>query len=151
MRREENVRDMKRVYPTIFTVVKGKVLFEVPDLEILSESEGEDLADAMECARDAIGLKIVTMLDKEYNICEATPLNEMDMTKGAFTQDGKSYISYVDIDIAKYQRMLDNKVIRRNVSLPSWLDYEAEKANINVSKVLQDALKEKLGVSKPSV
>ena len=49
---------MKRVYPEIFTQLndeKNTVLIEVPDLEILTEGLG--MADAVEMARDAIGLK----------------------------------------------------------------------------------------------
>ena len=38
--------------------------------------------------------------------------------------------------------------MKKNCTLPSWLCYEAEKANINFSAVLQEALKEKLNISK---
>jgi len=34
------------------------------------------------------------------------------------------------------------------VALPSWLNYEAEKAGINVPRVLQEALKQELNVSR---
>lgn len=44
--------------------------------------------------------------------------------------------------------MLDNKTVRRNVTIPNWLNQEAEKAHINVSKVLQEALMSRLGVSR---
>ena len=40
------------------------------------------------------------------------------------------------------------KTVRRNVTLPNWLNAAAEAAHINVSKLLQDALMEKLGVSR---
>ena len=39
-------------------------------------------------------------------------------------------------------------MVRRNVTLPNWLNQEAEKAHLNVSKVLQEALKVKLGVDR---
>ena len=54
----------------------------------------------------------------------------------------------VDIDFAEYRRKIDNKTVRRNVTLPNWLNQEAEKAHINVSRVLQEALMMKLGVSR---
>ena len=54
----------------------------------------------------------------------------------------------VDIDIEVYRRELDNKPVRRNVSLPSWLNQAANKAHINVSRVLQDALISKLEETK---
>ena len=31
-------------------------------------------------------------------------------------------------------------MVRRNVALPSWLNYEADQAGVNVSRILQEAL-----------
>lgn len=45
----------KRVYPVILTPADNIILVEVPDMEILTE--GKDYQDAIEMARDAIGLK----------------------------------------------------------------------------------------------
>lgn len=50
----------------------------------------------------------------------------------------------VDIDFTEYSRRNETKSVRRNVTLPSWLNQEADRAKINVSKVLQDALLLKL-------
>ena len=76
------------------------------------------------------------------------PFHIIDITRGTFYEDGKSVLSLVDVDLAAYRRMLDNKTVRRNVTLPNWLNQEAEKSHINVSKVLQEALMAKLGVSR---
>ena len=45
---------MKTVYPIILTPAERGYVVYVPDLEI--NTEGDDLADAIEMARDAIGL-----------------------------------------------------------------------------------------------
>ena len=60
----------------------------------------------------------------------------------------KKSLSFVDIDFTEYRRRVDNKTVRRNVTLPNWLNQEAEKAHINVSRVLQEALMLKLNVSR---
>ena len=65
-----------------------------------------------------------------------------------FAEDGEGYVSFVDIDFTEYRRRVDNKTVRRNVTLPNWLNQEAEKAHINVSRVLQEALMLKLNVSR---
>ena len=57
-------------------------------------------------------------------------------------------LTLVDIDFAEYRRKNDLKMVRRNVTLPSWLDFEAEKSGINVSAVLQKALKTELNLTK---
>ena len=54
--------------------------------------------------------------------------------------EGETIISFVDIDSTKYRRKIDTKTVRRNVALPSWLNYEADQAGVNVSRILQEAL-----------
>lgn len=138
---------MKQVYPVIFTQLDDKkhtVLIEVPDLEILTEGFG--MPNAIEMARDAIGLKVITMEDQKEKIPNPRMIKEIDALQGTFAQEGESWVSMVDVDFAEYRRRMDNKTVRRNVTLPNWLNQEAEKAHINVSGVLQEALMMKLGV-----
>lgn len=137
---------MKAVYPVLFTKVESSILVEVPDLNITTE--GKDMNDAIEMARDAIELVCVSMEDSDEEIQK--PSDSLDVEKGEFSNEGVTVLSYVDIDSDEYRRKIDTKVVRKNVSLPSWLNYEADKAGINVSRVLQDALMEKLGVSHKS-
>lgn len=135
---------MKKVYPVIFTQTEDVILVEVPDLNILTE--GRDMAEAIEMARDAIGLHGISREDHGEVIPEASLSSEIDVETGTFADEGKGFISYVDVDFSIYRRKVDNKVVRTNVTLPNWLKQEADKADINVSKVLQEALMSKLGV-----
>ena len=144
---------MKVTYPVIFTEVDTNILIEVPDLGILSEANEEGkakgtLADAMLMARDVIGLACISAEDDGKELTGASQLSDIDVTKGAFYGEGLSYVSYVDVDLTVYRNRVDNKMVRRNVTLPNWLNQEAEKACINVSKVLQEALMLRLGVSR---
>lgn len=41
----------------------------------------------------------------------------------------------MDVDFSEYRRRIDNKTVRRNVTLPNWLNREAERAHINVSRL----------------
>ena len=59
----------KRVYPVILTPADNIILVEVPDMEILTE--GKDYQDAIEMARDAIGLKGITLEDAGKTIPDA--------------------------------------------------------------------------------
>lgn len=137
---------MKGVYPAVFTEVDGAILVEVPDLEILTE--GKDFNNAIEMARDAIELKCVSMEDEGEEIPKPSDVSTIDLSKTTFSGEGKTIISLVDVDSAEYRRKIDTKTVRRNVALPSWLNYEAEHAGVNVSRVLQDALMSVLGVQK---
>ncbi len=137
---------MKKVYPVILTQAEDCILIEVPDLEILTQ--GKDLADAIEMARDAIGLTIITMQYKEQDVPMPSIEENINMKASTFAEDGVSMMALVDIDVEAYRRKYDNKTVRRNVTLPNWLNKEAEKAHLNVSRVLQEALMLKLGVSR---
>ena len=137
---------MKAVYPVYFTIVEDAILVEVPDLEILTE--GKNMNDAIEMARDAIELKCVTLEDRSMKIPEPSLISKLNSSEGAFAEDGDTIISLVDIDSTEYRRRVDTKTVRRNVTLPSWLNYEAEHSGINVSRVLQEALMNVLGVNK---
>lgn len=137
---------MKKIYPVIFTQTEGCILVEVPDLEILTE--GKDMQDAVEMARDAIALTIVTLEDMGTVIPEPTKMKDISILNGTFADAGEGFLSLVDADITEYRRKLDAKPVRRNVSLPGWLNYEAEKAGVNVSRILQDALINVLGLER---
>ena len=144
---------MKVTYPVIFTEVDTNILIEVPDLQIFTEANDEaepkgTMADAIMMARDTIGLACMAMEDEGTTIPEAGKLQEVDAAKGVFCEEGEGVVSLVDVDLTAYRRMMDNKTVRRNVTLPNWLNQEAEMAHINVSKVLQEALMTKLGVSR---
>lgn len=137
---------MKAVYPVFFTKADGVILVEVPDLGVLTE--GKDMNDAIDMARDAMELKCVSMEDAKETIPEPSELGRLNIEEGTFAAEGETIVSLVDIDSSEYRRKTDMKTVRRNVALPSWLNYEAEKAQINVSRVLQEALIATLGVRK---
>lgn len=144
---------MKNVYPVIFTEVDTNILIDIPDFGILTEAneEGKEkgtLADAVGMARDAIGLACISAEDSGKMVKEPSKISDIDITKSAFYGEGTTLVSLVDVDLVAYRRLIDNRTVRRNVTLPNWLNQEAEKAHINVSKVLQEALMTKLGVSR---
>lgn len=137
---------MKTVYPVIFTETEDVILVNVPDMDILTE--GKDIADAMDMARDAIGATGISMEDHDETIPVPSKLSEIDIENSTFSSEGNTFVSMVDIDFSEYRRKIDMKTVRRNVALPSWLNYEADKAGINVSRVLQEALMQVLNVSR---
>ncbi|MCD8118373.1 MAG: type II toxin-antitoxin system HicB family antitoxin [Lachnospiraceae bacterium] len=143
---------MKTAYPVIFTDVGTNILIEVPDLNILTEANEEGkpkgtIADAMKMARDAIGLEYIALEDIGKDITPPSDISSVDVKKGTFVDCGQGFLSMVDVDVTEYRKRADNRTVRRNVTLPNWLNVEAERAHINVSKTLQEALMVKLGVT----
>ena len=116
--------------------VEGTVLAYFPDFD--TGTEGKDIADAIDMAADAIGILGVTLEDDGRTVPEPTPITEVRKEKES------DIITLVTVDFTEYRKKTDMRTVRRNVSLPSWLNSAAEKAGINVSAVLQNALKNEL-------
>lgn len=131
---------MKKCYPILLTEFDDKsgYLVYVPDFDI--NTSGTDLANALEMARDAIELCGITYEDQKRPVPEPSPLGSVEC--------GANEIRLaVDVDFAAYRRSLDNRSVKKNCTIPSWLNERAEQANINFSAVLQEALKQKLQIN----
>ena len=144
---------MKQVYPTFIVNTNDgsehSFLVCVPDMEIFTE--GDTFADAIEMARDAIGLAGISMEDNNEELPVPSDQKVAVEKVQQDTEDidfSKGVLTYVDVDFSEYRKKVDTKTVRRNVALPSWLNYEAEHAGINVSRVLQEALMNVLNVKR---
>ena len=57
-------------------------------------------------------------------------------------ETGVGFVSLLSLDMDAYAAKYGSKSIRKNLTIPAWLNTFAEKKRLNVSKVLQDALTE---------
>lgn len=128
---------MKQVYPIILTPEKsGGYSVLVPDLQI--GTQGETVAECIDMARDAIGL---------WGICEQDAGREIPSASALAPEHAPDeLITLVDVDFAAYRRANDMRSVRRNVTLPSYLNELGEKAGLNFSQILQEGLRQHLGV-----
>lgn len=131
---------MKKVYPIILTQGEKFIVVYVPDFDI--NTQGETIADAIEMARDAIGLMGIDMQDDGEELPMPSKLAEVK--KEAETD----IVTLVDVDFAEYRRKNDMRAVKKNCTIPSWLNFEAEKAGVNFSAVLQAALKSELNITR---
>ena len=127
---------MKAVYPAIFTPAKegGYDVF-VPDFPL--NTQGKDMADAIYMARDAIASMGIYYHDEKKELPKASALSDHNADDGGI-------VSLIDVDFDSYRKKHSTRTVRRNVTLPAWLDEAAANANINVSGVVQRALKAEL-------
>lgn len=128
---------MKLAFPVVFhKAPEGGYVAYVPDFDI--NTQGDDLAQAIAMSRDVIGLMGIDLEDDGKEIPKPSEPSQVSCREGEI-------VSMVDIDFMEYRRAHERRTVRRNVSLPAWLDMQAEKAGINVSALLQAALKQELG------
>lgn len=127
---------LKGVYPILLSPGSDFVLVTIPDFDI--NTQGTDLSEAIEMARDAIGLMGIDMLDHGEELPSATSLHDV---KKEYDDD---IVTLVDVDFVEYRKKNDMKVVKKNCTIPSWLNFEAERAGINFSNLLAEAIKQKL-------
>ena len=129
---------MKKAYP--ITITKGETFYlaHIPDFDM--DTQGESIAEAMEMARDVIGMVGCYKQDENLPIPEPSNLEDVK-------SDDVLVLTLVDVDFKEYRRKHDNRAVRKNLTIPSWLNEEAEAAGINFSAVLQKALKKALCIT----
>lgn len=132
---------MKRAYPIIMEQGKEFIIVTIPDFNI--NTQGDDLVDAIEMARDAISIVGIDMEDDGEKLPDASTLADVQAKAPEH-----SIVSLVDVDFSAYRKKNDMRAVKKNCTIPSWLSYEAERAGINFSEVLQNALKAELHISK---
>lgn len=130
---------MKLVYHAIFTpcIERKGYTVVVPDLPGCV-TEGQDLLDAIEMGVDAASGWILGELEEGNNI-PAPTLRKEDIK----LEEADSFISMLVLDIDAYAEKYGEKTVRKNISIPAWLNTYGEKNNINFSRVLQEALLKK--------
>ncbi|MCI9597871.1 MAG: hypothetical protein HFE75_11380 [Firmicutes bacterium] len=125
---------MTKVYPAIIHEEDGYWV-EFPDLSGCF-TNGSTLEETMEMAKEALGLYLVSLEENGQTI--PIPSNIADIS----TEEGQT--TYISTDMNAYRR--DTRAVKKMVSIPAWLAQEAAENNVSLSKVLQDALKERLSV-----
>ena len=126
----------KLVYPAIFTPDEnGGYTVEVPDLPGCV-TEGDDLGESIAMAEDAASGWILGELEEGNDFPAPSSLVDIVVTEGSFT-------SLISLDIDAYSEKYGNKSVRKNITIPAWLNTYGEKNNINFSQVLTEALMER--------
>lgn len=132
------MKEIITIYPAIFSYCTEdrKNYINVEFIDFNCVTFGENLQEAFSMAQDAMGL----YLDEMINFPKPT----IDFSNIKLKTN--QFISYVNINMEEYRKKYNNKAIKKTLSIPCWLNTLAEKENLNFSQILQNALKEKLGI-----
>lgn len=121
------------VYPAIFhSNEDGSFTITYPDLPGCI-SEGKNLANAMYMAQTALAQWIEYLTDKKQSLPSPTNLKCLKSTELEF-------VNLIRADIK------DRRAVKRTVSIPKWMDDMVSEAGLSLSRVLQEALRDKLNV-----
>jgi predicted RNase H-like HicB family nuclease len=123
---------MRFTYPAIFYEGEGGYAVEVPDLPGCT-SGGATLAEAIIMGTDAASGWVLTELEDGKPVPKASPIKKVHPESGGF-------VSMLVLDMDAYAEKYGNKAVRKNLTIPAWLNTFAEARHINFSQVLQDSL-----------
>jgi len=91
----------------------------------------------MKMAKDVLALTLYDLEQDKKEIPVASDIKDIIIKKNEF-------VSLVAADTMFYERFYSSKTVKKNCTLPYWIEKEASERNINFSQVLQEALQEKL-------
>ena len=126
---------MKLIYPAVFYPFSdgsGGYVVEFPDLPGCV-TEGKNLEDAFENATDAASGWVLDELEEGNVVPKSSDYDSVERREGG-------QVSMVLLDMDTYAERYGEKAVRKNVTIPAWLNSYAEKQKINFSQVLQEAL-----------
>lgn len=125
-------------YPAVFTYEEGQEIAVVfPDLDVATS--GIDDSDALLSARECLGVVLFGLEEDGEDIPTPTALTDIHVA------DNERAV-LIDVFMPAVRMANINKAVNRTVTLPAWLNAKALENNINFSQVLQDGIKEKLGL-----
>jgi antitoxin HicB len=114
----------------------GWYAISFPDLSG-AHAQARSLADVTKEAESALCEYLAALRDMEKAAPEPSDIESITLAPGQF-----STIAVGDVDA--YLRRADTRTIKKTVSLPAWMAKGAERADLSLSKVLQDALRDQL-------
>lgn len=89
--------------------------------------------------REVLSLHLYGFIKNKESIPPASDLLKIKQEKDAF-------LTLVEGRPAMVGEIIRNKAVKKTLTIPYWMNEEAEKLHINFSQVLQDALRERIGV-----
>ena len=131
---------MYHVFPVLFKAnPNGGYIVTVPDVPGCVTG-GKTLEESLFMIKDALSAFICSMEDHNLSIPDASKPQDI------IIEEPDSFTTLIEVDTVRYRAETENRSVRRNVSLPAWLNYKAEQSHINCSQFLQEALRERLNL-----
>lgn len=126
------------LYTALFIYEDGQISVVWPDLPGCVTC-GDDEAEALKNAREAMGGHLWCMEQDNDDIPAPTPLEKVE------AQANERPV-LIDVFMPSIRMAKENRAVNRTVTLPAWLNAAALEKGINFSQVLQNALMNQLDI-----
>ena len=126
------------IYPAIFGYAEDGITITFPDLlGCISCAESQE--EAIYMAKDVLGVFITACESLGYTI--PVPSKGTDIK----AEPGQS-VFMIDVWLPIYREEKRSGSVKKNVTIPVWLNSLAEKQKLNFSQILQAGIKASLGI-----
>ena len=122
----------------VFDVEDDGISIEFPDLPGCLPC-AETMEEALKNAQEALGLHLWGLEQDNEEIPEPTPIQNIKLEKNQVP-------AVIEVFMPSFRVKLNNRFVKKTLSLPAWLADMADKDGVNCSKVFQNALIDYLGV-----
>lgn len=130
---------MKYAYPAIFAKEDDGIIVRFPDVPG-AFTDGGTMEEAWENAEDVLNLMLMGMEDDKDDIKPPTKLSDIHI-------QAEESVMMVRADTGTYRKKVDTRSVRKNISIPGWMDTALKAQNINLSNFVQNALQRELGIN----
>lgn len=127
------------IYPALFHYADDGISVTFPDLPGCVTC-GNDPEEAFRMAREAMALHLYGMEQDNESIPEPSAPN-------AFSLEADQVVTLIEAWMPPFRDEMENRAVKKTLTIPKWLDDLAQENKVNFSHVLQDALKKHLGIS----
>ena len=128
------------VFPAIFYYDDDGISIEFPDLPGCMPC-AQSTEEAVKNAKEALGVHLYGMEKDNDDIPEPTDVKDIEVEEGGV-------LMLVDVYMPVVRDRINNKYVKKTLTLPYWLNAEAERNGVNFSGILQEALKNYLHIQK---
>lgn len=128
----------KYVYPALFSYDEDGISIEFPDLPGCFSCADTD-EEALYMAEDVLGLWMVELEEDNEEIPVPTNLKDIEI------EDNQKTV-LVSVWMPTVRKAINNKSIKKTLTIPQWLDIMAREKDINFSYILQEGLKKELNL-----
>ena len=122
----------------VFDVAEDGISIEFPDLPGCLPC-ADTMEEALKNAHEALGLHLWGLEQDGEEIPEPTQIQNI-------TQEKNQVPAVNEVFMPAFRDKLNNRFVKKTLSLPAWLADMADKDGVNCSKVFQNALIDYLGV-----
>jgi predicted RNase H-like HicB family nuclease len=128
-------------YTIIFTkkaICNDGISIEFPDLPGCLPC-GNTTGEAVANAKEALALHLYGMEEDNDVIPEPTDISKLKL-------DPNQFVVMVEAWMPPFRDEMKNKAVKKTLTIPKWLDDLAVEKGVNFSRVLQETLRNYLGV-----